>query len=165
MTLQDPNQEEVADFAGDFPLDADPEVEEDDDEDGEEGDEEEREATLRDALRAGVEVAEGDVTVFLLEAEAATVGVLEVVVDAAVDLVGVLLLRAGVAFLAGVSPVALETLEGVCLFFADFFTDLGVFLGVFPLGVEVVFFRAGVREGVFAILSLCCCWFMRDEKR
>lgn len=161
MTLHDPNQEEVADFAGDFPLDADPEVEEDDDEDGEEGDEA-REATLRDALRAGVEVAEGDVTVFLLEAEAATVGVLVVV--AAVDLVGVLLLRPGVAFLAGVSPVSLETLEGVCLFFVDFFTDLGVFLGVFPLGVEVVFFRAGVRDGVFAIF-LYCCWFMRDQKR
>jgi hypothetical protein len=154
MTLHDPNQEAVADFAGDFPLDADPEVEEDDDEDGEEGDEEEREATLRDALRAGVEVAEGDVTVFLLEAEAATVGVL--VVAAAVDLVGVLLLRPGVAFLAGDSPVSLETLEGVCLFFVDFFTDLGVFLGVFPLGVEVVFFRAGVRDGVFAIFFSFC---------
>jgi hypothetical protein len=91
-------------------------------------------ATLFD-LRAGVEVADGEVTPdldFLAEAVAETVFE---ALDFVVDLVGVLdLLGVASAFFAGV-------------FLTDFF---GLFLGVLAFGVAVPFLF-GVRAGVLAI--------------
>jgi len=133
MTLHDPNHPPAWDdgvglaFAGD-------ELGEEDD--AVEGEVDGVKATLFD-LRAGVEVADGEVTPdldFLAEAVAETVFE---ALDFVVDLVGVLdLLGVASAFFAGV-------------FLTDFF---GLFLGVLAFGVAVPFLL-GVRAGVLAIFN------------
>jgi hypothetical protein len=164
MTLQDPNQDEGAAFAGDFPLEGEEELE-----DEVEGDEDvggDDDGTTRRDLLAGVEVAAGEVTD--LDAFFAGDEEEEAVVDFLLDAATVLLAdlvtdRVGVRDLAlevetaGESPSDCILIGDFCFFLDDFLVaDLE---GVFPLGVAAALFRAGVLAGVLAII----CFYESNE--